>query len=131
MWDDYVCMFTSLQLDDIYRLIEVKLPFDLFIDDAIFVCLPDEFSIQIVRLFIISKERALHVRQVDMLLLGKKRGKVPSCDLFDALIWHLGRSIQEWSKQNFWKFVFHKFYMIHSQILWPIYTMLHECKKDS
>ena len=79
-------MFTSLQLDDIYRLIEVKLPFDLFIDDAIFVCLPDEFSIKIVRLFIISKERALHVRQVDMLLLGKKRGKVPSCDLFDALI---------------------------------------------
>ena len=66
-------MFTSLQLDDIYHLIEVKLPFDLFIDDAIFVCLPDEFSIKIVRLFIISKERALYVRQVDMLLLGKKR----------------------------------------------------------
>ena len=79
-------MFTSLQLDDIYHLIEVKFPFDLFIDDAIFVCLPDEFSIKIVRLFIISKERALHVRKVDMLLLGKKRGKVPSCDLFDALI---------------------------------------------
>ena len=50
MWDDYhvflvaTFVFTRLLLDEIYRLIE--LPFDWLIDwlidDAMFVCLPDE-----------------------------------------------------------------------------------------
>ena len=46
MWDDYhvfliaTLVFTRLLLDEIYHLIE--LPFEWFIDDAMFVCLLDE-----------------------------------------------------------------------------------------
>ena len=46
MWDDYhvffvaTIVFSRLLLDEIYHLIE--LPFEWFIDDAMFVCLIDE-----------------------------------------------------------------------------------------
>ena len=30
---------------------------------------------------------------------------------------NMGLSIQEWTKQNFLKTVFHKFYLVHSRIL--------------
>ena len=48
-WDDYhvfliaTLVFTRLLLDEIYHLIE--LPFEWLIDDATFVCLPDELAL--------------------------------------------------------------------------------------
>ena len=51
MWDDYhifliaMLLFTSLLLDEIYCFIEIELPFDLLIDDAMFVCLLDELIV--------------------------------------------------------------------------------------
>ena len=38
-------LFTSLLLDEIYCFIEIELPFDLLIDDAMFVCLLDELIV--------------------------------------------------------------------------------------
>ena len=51
MWDDYhifliaMLLFTSLLLDEIYCFTEIELPFDLLIDDAMFVCLLDELIV--------------------------------------------------------------------------------------
>ena len=38
-------LFTSLLLDEIYCFTEIELPFDLLIDDAMFVCLLDELIV--------------------------------------------------------------------------------------
>ena len=37
---------------------------------------------------------------------------------------HIRQSIQEWTKQNFLKAAFHKFYLVHSWILCPIYIYI-------
>ena len=36
----------------------------------------------------------------------------------------MGQSIQEWTKRNFLKAVFHKFYLVYSWILCPLYHVL-------
>ena len=56
---------------------------------------------------------------------------IGKCKLIGAFEFHLGESIQEWTKSNILKAAFHKFYLVHSWILCLIcfcliYTASHE-----